>query len=142
MAMNVVTLRKVKQTDWDYILKLRNEPSFKRYFYDQHKITKREHYSYLRQQKSNKKFFNWIILLDNTRVGYIRILNNDVSIMIDPKFHGKGIGTKALKLLEKEAKKVKIKKLVGRVMLRNRKSTMIFKKNNYKLLMYWYEKKL
>lgn len=142
MTMNIVTLRKVKQSDWDYILKLRSEPNFKRYFYDQHKITKREHYSYLRQQKNNKFFSNWIILFNNARVGYVRVLNNDVSIMIDSRFHGKGIGTKALKLLEKEAKKLKIKKLVGRVMLRNRKSATIFKKNNYKLLMYWYEKKI
>ena len=140
--MGKITLRKVKKVDWDFILELRNNPDFKTFFYDQHKITKREHYAYLKLQKNNKNFFNWIILLDNIKIGYVRILNNDVSIMVDPQYHGKNIGTKALKLLEGEAKKLKIKKLIGRVMLYNKKSAKIFEKNGYKLLMYWYEKKL
>jgi RimJ/RimL family protein N-acetyltransferase len=83
-----------------------------------------------------------MILSNNISVGYVRVLNNDVSIIVDPQFHGGGIGTKALKLLESEAKKLKIKKLVGRVMVHNEKSAKIFENNGYKMLMYWYEKKL
>ena len=137
-----VSLRKVSRNDWDYILNLRNNREFRTFFYDQHVITKKEHYKYLQKQKTNKHFFNWVIYYGNTNVGYLRILNNDVSIIIDTKYHNKRIGTKALRLLENEAKKLRIKKLVGRVMIHNKSSARIFERNGYKLIMYWYEKKI
>lgn len=80
--------------------------------------------------------------MGNKDVGYVRIQDNDVSIIIDPKYHKKGIGSNALNLLEKEAKKLGIKKLVGRIMIQNKQSEQIFRKNNYKLKMYWYEKNI
>jgi len=137
-----VSLRKVLRSDWDYILKLRNVSKFRTFFYDQHTITKKEHYKYLQQQKNNKHFFNWIICYGNTNAGYLRVLDNDVSIIIDAKYQNKGIGSKALRLLENEAKKLGIKKLIGRVMIHNKKSARIFERNGYKLIMYWYEKKI
>jgi len=72
--------------------------------------------------------------------GYLRVLDNDVSIMIEEKYHGKDIGTMALKLLEEEACKLGIKKLIGKVMIHNKKSKRIFVKNKYKLRMWWFEK--
>ena len=110
--------------------------------YTKHKITKLEHYAYLKKQQKNKNFINWMISLDFKNIGYIRILDNDVSIMIEKKYHGMGIGTIAITILEQEAKKLGINKLVGRVMVDNEKSQKIFLKNKYKLKMYWYEKKL
>jgi RimJ/RimL family protein N-acetyltransferase len=137
-----VTLRKVDRKDWDFILRLRNMKEYRKNFYEQGIITKKAHYKYLRSQISNNAFLNRIICNDNKDVGYIRILNNDVSIMIDKKHSGKGIGAKALQLIEREAKKSGIKKLVGRIMIHNQSSKKIFVKNNYKLLMYWFEKQL
>ena len=128
--------------DWDFILSLRNDDKFRPYFYDQHIISKNEHYEYLTKQLTNKNFNNWIITYNSKDVGYIRILNNDVNIMILKKFHNKSIGTNALRLLENKAKDLGIKKLIGRIMIDNKKSENIFKKNNYKLKMFWYEKSL
>jgi len=136
----IVSLRSVKQKDWDYILKLRNYEDFRSFFYEQHIITKKEHYSYLKKQKRNPNFFNWIICHNSKDAGYLRVLDNDVSIMIEEKYHGKDIGTMALKLLEKEACKLGIKKLIGKVMIHNKKSKRIFVKNKYKLRMWWFEK--
>jgi len=135
-----IKLRKVERKDWNYILKLRNRREFRRFFYTQHTISKKEHYQYLKKQRSNSNFANWIICYDSKDVGYIRILNSDIGIIIDKKYHNKGIGSRAVKLLEKEAKKLGIKKLVGRVMVFNKASENIFRKNKYKLRMYWYEK--
>jgi RimJ/RimL family protein N-acetyltransferase len=137
-----IQLRNVIKDDWDYILKLRNSKYVQLQMYHKNKITKLEHYAYLKKQKKNKNFVNWIISLDFKNIGYIRVLDNDVSIMIEKKYHGKGMGTIALTFLEKEAKKFGIKKLVGRVMIDNEKSKKIFLNNEYKLKMYWYEKKL
>ena len=96
----------------------------------------------MQKQQTNSDFFNWIICSDRENVGYIRILNSDVSIILDEKYHGKGIGTKAIKLLEKEAKALGIKKLVGKMMIENKKSEKIFLNNDFKLKMYWYEKRI
>lgn len=137
-----VSLRQVTKKDWDFILKIRNAPEFRNAFYDQHTITKKKHYQYLQKQKTNPDFVNWIICYGKDDVGYVRILNNDISIMISEKFNSKGIGTKALHLVGREAKKLGIKKLVGRMMVHNKSSQKIFIKNKYKLLMYWYEKQL
>jgi len=137
-----VTLRKVNKKDWNYILKLRNTKEFRRLFYTQHTISKKEHYQYLKRQSSNPNFANWIICYDSNDVGYLRVLDNDVGIIIEKKYHGKGIGSKALKLLEKEVKKLGIKKLVGKVMISNKSSEKIFLNNKYKLRMYWYEKNI
>ena len=137
-----IQLENVNKNDWDYILKLRNSRFVKSQMYTKHTITKLEHYAYLKKQQKNKNFINWMISLDFKNIGYIRLLDNDVSIMIEKKYHGMGIGTIAITILEKEAKKLGINKLVGRVMVDNEKSQRIFLKNKYKLKMYWYEKKL
>ncbi len=65
-----------------------------------------------------------------------------MSIILDDKYHGQGIGTSAINLLEHEAKLLGIKKLVGKMMIDNKKSEKIFLNNNFKLKMYWYEKNL
>ena len=137
-----IKLRIVIEEDLDYILNLRNDPEFRQFFYEQHEITKPEHYAYHDKQNSNPNFHNWIIYSDNQNVGYVRILDGDISIIIDKKFHNTGIGTKTLQLLEIEAKKLGIKKLIARVIISNEQSKKIFEKNNYKLKIYWLEKEL
>jgi len=135
-----VTLRKVSKKEWDYILRLRNDEDYRSNFYDQHIITKKEHYDYLKKQNSNPNFHNWIIEYAKKDAGYIRILDNDISIIIDKKYQDRGIGSQALELIESKAKKLRIKKLIGRIMITNKNSKKIFEKNGYKLLMYWLEK--
>ena len=137
-----VSLRPVKKKDWDYILKLRNKKEFREFFEHQHTISKNEHYAYLRRQEKNPNFFNQIICNDDKDVGYIRILDSDVSIIIDKKFHGRGIGQTALRLIEPKAKKLGFEKLIGRITVQNKPSRKIFEKNGYRLKMYWFEKKL
>ena len=138
--MKQISLRRVDKNDWDFILSLRNNEKTRDNFYTKNIIKKQDHYKYLEEQEKNQNFFNWIISYENVNAGYIRILENDVSIMIDDKFQNKGIGTAALNLVEKEAKLLGIKKLVGRIMVHNNQSKKIFEKNNYNLLMYWLEK--
>lgn len=137
-----ISLRKVIQEDWDFILKLRNENEFKKYFQNQKYIEKNEHYNYLKKQKENPNFFNWIICENSNDVGYVRILNNDVSIMVESSHHGKGVGTNAIKLVEIEAKKLGVSYLVGKMMIFNKKSEKIFLNNGFELKMHWYEKQL
>jgi RimJ/RimL family protein N-acetyltransferase len=137
-----IKIRSVDASDWDFILSLRNDERFNKFFYTNEQISKKSHYQYMKKQKINPNFSNWIICYGKNDVGYVRILDNDVSIMIQEKYHGQGIGVNTLSLIEIEAKKLGIKKLVGRIMIDNISSKRIFEKNNYKLKMYWLEKEI
>jgi len=137
----VVVLKTVNEEDWDFILELRNE--FYDFFYKQTKpLTKTEHYAYLEKQKFNSHFHHWLIFSNETPIGYCRILNNDVGIMIQKEFQNQGFASKALSLLENEAKKLGLEKLVALVKIGNESSSKIFTKNNFELKMYWYEKEI
>ena len=137
----VLALRKIRIKDWDYIMLLRNQ-AYDNFYHQNKPLIKKEHYIYLKKQKLNPKFFHWIIVKNDKDVGYVRLLNEDVSIIIDKKSQDKKIGTGALELLEIEAKKLEIKKLIALVLINNKKSEKIFVKNEYKLKQLWYEKEL
>ena len=137
--MNIF-LKSVDKKDWDFIYHLRTNKNYKNNFYTKSSFSKDEHYSYLSKQEQSPNFLHWMIMIEDQNVGYIRILDNDVAIMIEEKHQSKGIGQQALELLEKEAKKDGVHKLVGRIMINNKSSKKIFEKNGYNLLFYWFEK--
>ena len=137
-----VKLRKCTIEDWDYVLLLRNE-FYKNSFYKQDRIlTKDEHYEYMEKQSNNPNFHQWVAIMDEKIAGYVRIFDSDVNIMVSKEFQNQGLGEKILKLLEIEARKLKIKKLIGLVRVDNFSSQKIFEKNSYKLKLNWFEKQL
>ena len=137
-----IKLREVCKEDWDYILQLRNS-FFKDDFLEQQKVlTKKEHYEYMEKQKSNANFYQWISSDEEKNVGYIRLLEDDVSVIVDQKFQNKGIGTIMLALMEKEAKKIGLKKIKALVRKNNFSSEKIFLKNNYQLKILTFEKEI
>lgn len=138
----IVNLRPCTKDDWDTILDLRNT-FYEESFYQQKKpITKQEHYEYMKKQEKNPSFHQWMAVSNDNVVGYIRILDSDISILVLRQYHNKGIGTIMLQLVENEAKKLGIKKLRGLVRASNTGSKQIFQKNEYELKMYWFEKDL
>ena len=62
--------------------------------------------------------------------------------MIKKEFQNKGIASHVLKLVENEAKKIGLKKLIALISVKNKPSMKIFTKNNYSLKMYWLEKEI
>jgi RimJ/RimL family protein N-acetyltransferase len=136
-----IDLLPVLESDWDYILHL-NQQFVKNYHVDSKPTKKQDHYNYMEKQKTNPNFHQWMIGFGEKKIGHVRILEYDVGIMIDSEYQNKGISTIALKILEKKAKKLKIKKLVGVVRIDNLSSEKIFQKNNYDFIMKWYEKKI
>ena len=139
--MENITLRNVEKNDWDFILQLRN--SFYRFFQKQKKpLEKSEHYEYMEKQKSNPNFHQWIIMLNQNEVGYVRILDQDVGIMIKEEFQNKGIATKSLSLVEKKAVELGISKLIALVHMDNESSKKIFENNGYEISRFWLEKQI
>ena len=136
-----IKLRKATRLDWDFILELRNNDF--EYFYEQNSpIPKNKHYQYMEDHTDDPNFHQWVISLDENDVGYVRILKEDVGIMVRKEFQGKGIASKALRIIEKEAANLGIKKLVALVHPNNVSSEKIFKKNGYSLKLYRLEKDL
>ena len=139
--MENITLRDVQKNDWDFILELRN--SLYRFFQKQKKpVEKSEHYEYMEKQKSNPNFHQWIIMLNQNDVGYVRILDHDDGIMIKEEFQNKGIATKALSLVEKKAVELGLPKLIALIHKDNQSSKKIFENNGYELSQYWLEKNI
>ena len=137
-----INLKKWTKDNWDFILSLRND-FYKNSLYIQVKpLTKTEHYEYMKKQSKNPNFHQWITVMDEKIIGYIRILDNAINIMVSKEYHDQGIGSIMLKLLEIEAKKLGITKLIGLVRIDNKSSTKIFQKNDYQLKLNWFEKEL
>ena len=135
-----IELREVEKKDWNFVLKLRNE--FYEYsFYEQNEpILKDDHYKYMNKQETNPNFHQWIAFDGKNDVGYIRILDQDINIMVEKEFQSKGIGTIMLNLVEKKALSLGIKKLKAIVIAGNESSKKIFIKNNFKLIIHSFEK--
>ena len=135
-----IELREVEKKDWNFVLKLRNE--FYEYsFYEQNEpILKDDHYKYMNKQETNPNFHQWIAFDGKNDVGYIRILDQDINIMVEKEFQSKGIGTIMLNLVEKKAFSLGIKKLKAIVNAGNESSKKIFIKNNFKLIIHSFEK--
>ena len=137
-----IKLREVIEKDWDYVLGLRNQFYVNSFYVQTKPISNDEHHEYMNKQKSNPNFHQWIATDGKNDVGYIRILDQDINIMVEKRFQTKGIGTIMLKLVEKNAIKIGIKKLKAVVMAGNESSKKIFVKNNYKLRYQSFEKEL
>ena len=137
----MIKLIDVEKSDWNLILELRND-YFKNFYEQKKPLEINEHFDYLEKQSKNPNFYHWIIQYDDKKVGYARILDNDVGIMIKKNFQNKGIASNSLKLVEEKAKLLKILKLKALVKFENHSSKKIFQKNNYKLKMYWLEKEI
>ena len=131
--------RNVKKDDWNFILELRN--SFFNKFHKQNSPIKlKEHEKYMKAQIKNKKFRQWIIIDHKSDIGYIRILEEDVSVLLKKEFQGKGFGTKALRKLEKQSSLPK--KLIGEIKANNISSIKTFEKAGYKLKILVFEKNI
>ena len=124
-------LRKVTNTDWDIIYKIRNNEKIRKFMLNNKPFDMKDHYNYLKNQEKNPNFFNWMIIFEDNEVGYVRILDLDVSIMIKNEFQGKGFGTIALELLEEEARKIGLEKLKAKILVDNHSSEAIFLKNGF-----------
>ena len=131
--------RNVKKQDWEFILELRN--SYFKNFHKQKSLIKlEEHRKYMKTQTRNKKFQQWIIIDHESDIGYIRILEDDVSILLKQEFQGRGFGSKALRKLEKQSNVPK--KLIGEIKADNISSIKTFEKAGYKLKTLVFEKNI
>ena len=136
MAINLLDVNK---NTWDFILNLRND-DFSNFYQQEKPLNKEEHYNYLSSQEKNSNFHHWLINYQSQNIGYVRINDNDVGIMIKKEFQNKGFATIALQLAVEKARKLGIKKLIALVKPENIGSKEVFLKNDFKEKLHWLEK--
>lgn len=134
-----IRLLDAKKSHWDFILDLRNE-DFSNFYEQKKPLTKEDHYNYLSSQETNSNFHHWIVSYESQNIGYVRIKDNDVGIMIKKEFQNKGFATIALQLVVEKARELGIKKLIALVAPENLGSKKIFLKNNFQEKLHWLEK--
>lgn len=137
----MLEFRDVLKSDWDFILSLRND-FYKNFEKQNSPISESEHFQYMSNQSKNPDFKQWIVIHDQTKndIGYIRIFNSDISIIVKKEYQGKGYGSEILKKLEHQSNLPK--KLIGRIMPENKQSIKAFEKAGYYLKALIYEKNL
>lgn len=90
------------------------------------------------QEWDNSSKKNDYILTDNKKIGWFSIVQLDNSkegkfgMIIDKSYQNKGYGQQAMKLIEKEGKKLGIKKFKIQVFENNKAAIKIYKKFGYK----------
>jgi len=137
-----IHFRSCTKDDWDLIMSLRNQFYLDSFFVQEKPLTKDEHYQYMKNQLKNPNFHQWIALIQDDVVGYVRILESEINILVIKEYQNQGIGTEMLQQLEIEAKKLNIKKLIGEVRIDNLNSKQLFQKNKYILKSNLFEKSL
>ena len=126
-----ISIRKVKADDWDFILEVRNEKEIRQVSNNNEIITKSKHYDYMRNLEQMENVYQWIITFENKDVGYAKIINSELSYMIKKGFRGMGIGHDSFKLIEEEAKKIGMRKIVAKIKIDNLASLNWIRKAGY-----------
>lgn len=101
-------------------------------------FTKKATTAEVRKKLSLPNRKSYILVLNKKNIGVFNIVlatnskEARIGIVIDKLYQGKGYGKQAMKLIEKEAKKLKIKKLLLEVFTENKRAVSLYQKSGYK----------
>lgn len=139
----MVELKNVTKKDIQKIYNWRNNPKIRVCMFNPGEIKLEDHIIYWENRLNNPEEYSFIILNGNKELGIVRLDKKEnsyeVSIILDPEMHGKGIGTKTVEEIIKKAKDLGIRKLTSRVKEWNVGSKKIFEKNDFKKVNDHYE---
>jgi len=128
-----VELRPAKAEDAEVTYKWANDADVRRFALNQKEIPKVDHISWFKEKIANPRCLYFIALHNQTKVGSFRLdVNTDstalISYLLDPAFHGKGLGRVLLKTGVEKAKAHKeIKRIEGYVKEQNKASLHLFR---------------
>jgi len=131
-TINNIKLVKNETKYWESIRKLKNNPLVKKNSISQEYITKEQQKKYMKQ---NNDIFH-ICLLNDEFVGYIRILNDDIGLIVEPNKQRLGIGEFMVKEILKQNKNI-----IAKIKINNINSIKLFEKCGFKKKYYIYEPK-
>jgi RimJ/RimL family protein N-acetyltransferase len=106
-----IKLNPVQRSNWELILKIRNEDGIRQACHDIIQISMDDHIKYMKKIEKDENCHGWLITVDDQHVGYTKILHGEFGFIISEKFWGMGIGTKVYELIFEEVKKLGISSL-------------------------------
>ena len=111
----IFNLRKADNSDIEFLFNLRNCPEVYKYFGNANKVKYEDHIKWVFSiiNELRKDISLYLILYHNQRSGQIRFDSLDekrveISISVDTKYQGKGVGSKILEYIEEITKKLKL----------------------------------
>jgi L-amino acid N-acyltransferase YncA len=135
MENNKIILKSISKLDYEFLYDLLGERNSQINISHKKMPTWEEHIKFIK----SKPYSKWYIIYSaNERIGTILLtLENEVGIFLKKNTQHKGAGSSALKLLIKENPHLRY---LANINPNNKKSIKFFKKNNFKLIQYTYEK--
>ena len=134
-------LREVKISDIKKIYQWRDKS--REMMFQTQPISWKEHEDFWTQRLKNNNACSFIIICEGNEVGLLRLDKKEefeeVGIIIDKQFQGKGIGAIALKKLAEVVKTHEVKRLVARIKPENIYSKKAFEKAGFKEKYVFYE---
>jgi len=116
---------------WELIRELRNMAGIREGFVQQDEITVIEHATFMLQYNNN-----FYICLDNdTFMGYVGVIENDIRVATHPDFQGKGVGS----FMIDEIMKI-YPEALAKIKLDNKASIRLFEKCGFKKKYYLLER--
>jgi len=102
-----ITLRKVEENDWNFLVKIRNDPEVRIACKNTSHFTKNDYQKYINDQlKQNSTNRHWIVLYDDEIIGHTKIINQFFGYIIDKKFRNKGLAKEIMFQVFQEVKKM------------------------------------
>ena len=129
-----ISLRIVRDSDSKFLFELLEERDPRANISHKKMPSYNEHLKFIK----SKPYTKWyIILKSKDRIGSIYLSKNDeIGIFLSKKYQGKNIGNDALKeLIRKNPRE----RYLANVNPKNKKSSIFFKNNNFKLIQHTYE---
>jgi len=129
-----VRLKRIMKSDCPFLYEILEERNKRINISHKMMPTYRKHVKFV----MSKPYSKWyIIYYNDKKIGSIYLSKqNEIGIFLKKGMNGKGIGTKALKLLMVKNPR---KRYLANINPRNKKSIEFFKKHNFELVQYTYE---
>ncbi|MFP5457917.1 MAG: GNAT family N-acetyltransferase [Bacteriovoracia bacterium] len=145
----MLNLRIAQLSDAKNIFELRNNPEIRKMSFDSDRILYESHLSWFRASLENPQRLICALELEHVLVGIVRYdelkpSTVEVSIFIDPKFWGQGLGNEALVKSETlmREKFISTKEIRAQILADNHGSIRLFEKAGYKLKSHTFEKEV
>ena len=132
--LSSISLRIVRDSDSKFLFELLKERDPRANISHKKMPSYDEHLKFIK----SKPYTKWYIILKlKDRIGSIYLSKNDeIGIFLSKKYQGKNIGNDALKeLIRKNPRE----RYLANVNPKNKKSSVFFKNNNFKLIQHTYE---
>ena len=132
--LSSISLRIVRDSDSKFLFELLKERDPRANISHKKMPSYNEHLKFVK----SKPYTKWyIILKSKDRIGSIYLSKNDeIGIFLSKKYQGKNIGNAVLaELIQKNPRE----RYLANVNPKNKKSTVFFKNNNFKLIQHTYE---